>query len=49
MAKVDVTFVPSEGLEEIIQIAKDNGKRILALSPAKIVRGKVIDYVLVTQ
>ncbi len=46
---VVVMNVEAKDLQEAIQAEKDNGKRILALSPSKIVRGKVTEYVLVTQ
>lgn len=47
--EVKVQVVTMENLQQTIQTEKDNGKRILALSPSKIVRGKVSEFVLVTQ
>jgi len=49
MAEVTVWFVKTEDLKETIQVHKDNGKRVLALSPSKILRGKVLEFVLVVQ
>jgi len=46
--KVIAVLVKAEELEETIQIHKDNGARILALSPSKITRGVVKEYVLAT-
>lgn len=46
---VFVSVVESANLQAEIQQAKDSGKRILALSPAKIVKGVVKEYTLVVQ
>jgi hypothetical protein len=46
--KVNVVLVKEEELEATIQAAKEAGERILALSPSKIVRTIVKEYVLVT-
>jgi len=48
-ATVIVLVVKAEVLQVAIQEAKDNGQRILALSPAKIYRTKVTEYTLVVQ
>ena len=47
--EVTVWFVKADELKETIQVHKDNGKRVLALSPSVIVRGKVTVYCLVVQ
>jgi hypothetical protein len=46
---VKVQEVAADDLQVVIQTEKDLGKRILALSPASILRGKVKTYTLVTQ
>lgn len=47
--EVIVENVTPENLKESVQSAKDAGRRVLALSPSKVLRGKVTEYVLVTQ
>lgn len=49
MAEVLVEKVTEDVLQDKIQLAKDSGKRILALSPSKIRLGVVKEYILVTQ
>lgn len=46
---VFVVEVEAKDLQVVIQEHKDAGRRILALSPAKIVKGVVKSYTLVTQ
>lgn len=46
---VFVVEVKTENLQLVIQEQKDAGRRILALSPAKILKGIVKSYTLVTQ
>jgi hypothetical protein len=47
--EVNVYEVNLEDLKAKIQEEKDNGKRILALSPSKIIKGAVKTFVLITQ
>lgn len=44
---IKTQVVTYDSLAEVVKIAKDDNYRILALSPSKIVRGRVTEFVLV--